>query len=80
MCVIIHIQQNDDHLALVNSSLISHDYHFFFVVARTFKNDSLSSLQGYNTVLLTMITGLPMWLSCKEFTCNKEDIGLIPGS
>ena len=42
-------------LALANTSIISHNYHFLFVV-RTFKIYSLSNLQVYNTVLLTIIT------------------------
>ena len=25
------------------------------------------------------MTGLPWWLSGKEFTCNARDVGLIPG-
>ena len=25
------------------------------------------------------ILGLPVWLSCKESTCNAGDLGLIPG-
>ena len=24
--------------------------------------------------------GLPLWLTSKEFTCNAEDVGSIPGS
>lgn len=36
----------------------SHSYKVFFLVMRTFKGYSLSSLQIYSTVLLTMVTML----------------------
>ena len=41
----------------VNTSIMSHNYHFFFVV-RTFNIYVLSNFQVYNTVLLTMDTML----------------------
>ena len=40
---------------LVNTSIISHNYHFFFVV-RTFKIYSFSNFRVYNTLLVTIIT------------------------
>ena len=44
-------------IALATTSILSHNYHFFFVV-RTSKIYSLSNFQVYNTVLLTVITML----------------------
>ena len=43
--------------ALADTSLMSHNYHFFFVV-RTFKIYSLSNFQVYNIALLAIITEL----------------------
>ena len=40
--------------ALANTSITSHNYHFFFVV-RTLKIQCLSNLEIYTTALLTTI-------------------------
>ena len=45
-------------IALVNISIMSHNYHCFFVV-RTFKTYRLSNFQVYTTVLL--ITARPIY-------------------
>ena len=42
---------------LGNSSIMSHNYHFFFMV-KTFKIYSLSNFQEYDTELLTISTML----------------------
>ena len=42
---------------LVSTSIISHNYDFFFVV-RVFNIYSPSNFQVYNTVLLTLVTTL----------------------
>ena len=44
-------------IVLANVSIISHNYHFFFI-ARRFKIYSLSNFQVYNTALLFLITML----------------------
>ena len=44
-------------IVLANTSIMSHNYHFFFVV-RTFKIYSLSNFQVYSIVLLPIITML----------------------
>ena len=44
-------------IALANTSITSHNHHFFFVV-RTFMIQSLSSFEIYTTILLTIITVL----------------------
>ena len=44
-------------ITLANTSKPSHNNHFFYVV-RTFKSNSLSNFQVYNTVLLAIITML----------------------
>ena len=41
-------------MVLANPSVLSHSYHFFFVV-RTLKIYSLSKFQIHNTVLLTIV-------------------------
>lgn len=49
------LQYDDHHSIIVNTSHMSHNYYFFFVV-RPFKVYTLSKFQVYNTVLLTVIT------------------------
>ena len=44
-------------LVLAKSIIMSHNYHFFFLV-RTLRVYSLSNFQVYNIVFLTMITML----------------------
>ena len=44
-------------VGLANTSIMSHNFHFFFVV-RLFKIYSLSNFHVHNTVLLTIITML----------------------
>ena len=44
-------------VVLADTSVLSHNYHFFFVV-RTFEIYFLSNLQVYNTVFLAIITML----------------------
>ena len=41
-------------IALASTSIISHNYHFFYVV-RTFKIYSLSKFQAYNTVFVVVV-------------------------
>lgn len=53
----ICILQYDYHLLLANTSIRSHNSHFFFVVG-TIKVQSLSSFNVYNTALLSVITVL----------------------
>ena len=54
-------------LLLANTSRISHNYHFFVVT--TFKIYSISNLQVYNTVLLTIITILYIQFSSVTQSC-----------
>ena len=58
-------------MVLANPSVLSHSYHFFFVV-RTLKIYSLSKFQIHNTVLLTIV---PM-LSNR----SPERVHLLTGS
>ena len=67
----IYVLQNDYQHSLANTCIITHNYHFFFVV-RTFEIHSLSNFQVYNTLLLTVVTML--------YLRSPELIPLITGS
>ena len=66
-----YIWQSDDHRVLATTSIMPHNYRFFFVV-RTFMISSLSNFQVYNTVSLAVVT--MGYIRCPEL------IQLITGS
>ena len=58
-------------IVLVNTSIISHNYHFFYLV-RTFKIYSLSNFQAYNTVFVVVQVLSHVWLFVTPLTAAHQ--------
>ena len=58
-------------IVLVNTSIISHNYHFFYLV-RTFKIYSLSNFQAYNTVFVVVQLLSHVWLFVTPLTAAHQ--------